>query len=1005
MTHVGLWRYLSQYLPACVRQTKTKTILIAALAVAGLCISQSAKAQSYQFAGVTALGGNTAVTTVAFTNLGTPTITDDGSHGLEYSYTLPSGTANTVTFDGGTPTPVNYSSSNLCCSFLSSVDIDVNPGFTEIDMTLHAPAQGSQLEFVVQIDFRGVAGLAPGGVLPAVFPPLSNWTTNASFGLTLGSNPDGGYGVTNIGSVVNGKLLGYCPKCDAATRPGQPAAGDPITIATGNLFEQAADYATAGQNKLSLSRYYNSQGASVSTLATTLGGIWRHSYDRYLRISPPTGTATSVIAERADGQQLAFSWSGSAWTMDTDVDYTLTQSGSTWTLTDHDDTVETYAASAGVGTLSSIKLRNGYTQTLSYTSGLLHTVTDSYSRVLTFTYTSGLLTNVATPDSSTGITYGFTGGVFTSVTYPTSPATTLTYLYENSGSPLQLTGITDENGHRYATWGYDTQGRANSSKMGDTLGADLTTITYNSGGTVTVTNALGVADTYTFTTLQGVPKMSGISRAATSTTAAASESFGYDANGYTNSVTDWNGNQTTYVNNAHGQPTTINEAVGSAVARTTTIVYDTTFVHLPDTITAPQLTTTFGYDSSGNVHTKTETDTGTQSIPYSTNGTARVWTNTYTATGQLQTVTGPRTDVTQETQYGYTGGTLTSITDAATHVTTINTFTNGGLPTKITDPNSVVTNLTYDGRQRLLTSVLVTGAGNLTTQYTYDNAGNLTKTTLPDNSFLQNTWDNAHRLTRITNANSEYVNYTVDALGDRTASNIYTSGGTLKRQHTATFDALGRMLTDIGGMSQTTTYAYDPNGNALTITDPKSHIAHQSFDALNRLSTHTDPYTKVTTTTYDAHDRVLSVKDPNGNTTSYTRDGFGRVIQTVSTDSGTMVSHFDLAGNMTQNTDGASFVTNRTFDALNRELTRKFPAHAAENVSKTYDQTATKYGFGVGRLTSQTDNDGSAYSQYDERGNILHTNRLTTTAPASMFTRRSTMPAASCPTNRLTNTP
>jgi len=980
MTRVGLWRCFSQHLPACIRQTKTKTIFFILLALSALSLSKAAEAQSYQFSGVTALGGHTATTTVNLTNIGTPTTSPDGSGGTNYFYTLPSGTANTVTFNGGTPTSVNYSSSNLSGS---TIIIDVNPSVTKIEMTFFAPAQGSQLDFEVQDDFSGVAGLAPGGFLPLVFPPLSSWTNNASFGLTLSGSFDGGYGITSINTVANGKQLGYCAPCAAAAaaalsaeHPGQTATGDPITIGTGNLFEQATDYATAGQNKLSLSRYYNSQGASVSTLATTLGGIWRHSYDRYLRISPPTGTATSVIAERADGQQLSFSWNGSAWVSDTDVDFTLIQAGSTWTLTDHDDTVETYSASAGVGTLSSIALRNGYTQTLAYTSGLLHTVTDSYSRVLTFTYSSGLLSNVTTPDSTTGISYGFTGGVFTSVTYPTSPATTLTYLYENTGSPLQLTGITDENGHRYATWGYDTEGRAVSSKMGDTLGANLTSLVFNSDGTVTVTNALGVADTYTFTTLQGVPKMSGISRAATSTTAAASESFGYDTNGYTNSVTDWNGNQTTYVNNAHGQPTTINEAVGSAVARTTTIVYDTTFVHLPATITAPQLTTTFGYDSSGNVHTKTETDTGTQTVPYSTNGTARTWTNTYTATGQLQTVTGPRTDLTQETQFGYTGGTLTSITDAASHVTTINTFTNGGLPTKITDPNNVVTNLTYDGRQRLLTSVLVTGAGNLTTQYAYDNAGNLTKTTLPDNSFLQNTYDNAHRLTRITNALGEYINYTLDALGDRTVSNIYTSGATLKRKHTATFDALGRILTDVGGMSQTTKYAYDVDGNAITVTDPKNHVAHQTFDALNRLSTHKDPYTHVTTTTYDAHDRVLSVKDPNSNTTSYVRDGFGRVIQITSPDSGTAVSHFDLADDMTQKTDGAGAVTNRTFDALNRELTRTFPADTVENVALTYDQTGTAYGFGVGRLTSVTDNDGSATSQYDERGNILHANRI-----------------------------
>ncbi len=84
-----------------------------------------------------------------------------------------------------------------------------------------------------------------------------------------------------------------------------------------------------------------------------------------------------------------------------------------------------------------------------------------------------------------------------------------------------------------------------------------------------------MADTYTLHDLQNVPKVTQISRAATSTTAAATRLSAMTATAISNSATDWNGNQTTYVNNSHGHPTTINEAVGTPVARTTTIVYDT----------------------------------------------------------------------------------------------------------------------------------------------------------------------------------------------------------------------------------------------------------------------------------------------------------------------------------------------------------------------------------------------------------------------------------------------
>ena len=70
-------------------------------------------------------------------------------------------------------------------------------------------------------------------------------------------------------------------------------------------------------------------------------------------------------------------------------------------------------------------------------------------------------------------------------------------------------------------------------------GADLTSISYNdSTGNRTVTGPLGVAETYSFTTLQGVAKVSSIARAASSPVASATRNFTYDANGYLATATD-----------------------------------------------------------------------------------------------------------------------------------------------------------------------------------------------------------------------------------------------------------------------------------------------------------------------------------------------------------------------------------------------------------------------------------------------------------------------------------
>ena len=790
------------------------------------------------------------------------------------------------------------------------------------------------------------------------------------------------YHPSSLGVWTNTKALG--PSCGL---PGAVSCTDPIDLGSGNVYEHVTDYETAGQNKLAFTRYYNSM-ANPDTFATVLGSNWRSNYDRYLHLVSGTG----VQAERADGQVITFTLTGGVWKADTDIDLKLTSSGSTWTLTDHDDTVETYAAAGSVATLGTIKLRNGYTETMHYTAGTLTSVTDSYGRALTFAYTSSLLHTVTTPDSLV-LTYAFTtvgtANRLTSVSYNTSPATSQTYLYENASYPFALTGITDENGNRYATWAYSGSGRAISSQHGS--GADLTQIAYDDAtGNRTVTGPLGAVEIYKFTTLQGVPKVTEIDRVANGTVAAATRLFTYDTNGYRASETDWNGNLTTYTNDSHGQPTQIVNASGSPVAHTTTIAYDPTWAHLAKTITTPGLTTVNNYDATtGNLLTRVETDTTTQTSPYKTSGQARTWTYTWNATGQLLTLRLPRADVTAKTTFGYTGGTLTSTTDALGHVTTINTFKPGGLPLTTTDPNGVVETRAYNARNWLTSSVLATAAGNLTTGITYDSAGNLTKTTLPDNSYLSYAYDTAHRRTKITNPLTESENFTLDAQGNVTQILWKNASGTTTRQHTATFDALGRALTDVGGMSQTTAFGYDSQSNDLSITDPLLHVSQQTFDALNRLKSATDVVKDLSTYTYDAHDRPLTVTDPRGKVTSYVYDGFGEVIQQISPDTGTTVWHYDADGNVASKTDAASVVTNMTYDALDRILTRTYPADSTLNVAFTYDQAS--HGKGIGRLTSLTDQSGSLSRSYEERGLVTSDAR---TISSTVYTTTTTYDAA-----------
>ncbi|MFZ3326176.1 MAG: DUF6531 domain-containing protein [Methylocella sp.] len=768
------------------------------------------------------------------------------------------------------------------------------------------------------------------------------------------------------GTWINPKILGK-PWIIAS---GGCCAGDPISIGSGNLFEQVQDYATAGQNPLAFTRYYNSM-ATPDTYAVTMGQNWRTIFDRYLHIINPSAIY-GVVAERPDGQVISFSSSSGTYTPDSDVDYSLTKSGSTWTLKDPNDTTEIYFASGGKATLQSITLRNGYTQAINYTSGQISYVSDSYGRQLGLSYSSaGMLSGVTTPDTL-ALSYGYvafaSAHILTTVSYNTSPATHQTYLYENVHNPYALTGITDENGHRYATWAYDAYGEATSSQLA--TGADYTQISYDSStGNRTVTGPLGIAETYKFTTLQGVPKVTEIDRAANGSVASATSYITYDSSGYLKTRTDWNGNQTAYTNNAHGLPTQIVYASGSPAHHTTTITYDGTWAHLAATIVEQGVTTGITYDSSGNMATRTLTDTTSQSVPYSTNGQTRTWHYTWTPTGQLKTRQLPRLDVTAKTTYGYTGGTLTSVTDALSHTTTAVTFQSGGRPLTVTDPNSVLTTYTYSTREWPTSGVLSVSGGSLTTSITYDSAGNLTKTTLPDSSYLTYGYDDAHRVTSITNPLSETQGITYDSAGNVTQTLWKNASAVTKRQHTATFDALGRILHDIGGEGQTTATTYDSNSNWVSITDPLGHISYRSSDQLNRLTKFKDAAKNLSQIAYDSASRPLTVTDPKSNATTYVYDGFGEAIQEDNPDAGKTIYYYDKDGNVSEKLDANSAETDYTYDADDRILTRAYPADSSLNVAFTYDQGG--HGDGIGRLTSMTDAVGSLSRSYDERGNLI----------------------------------
>ena len=216
------------------------------------------------------------------------------------------------------------------------------------------------------VSLNGTGDLLPNGITP-VLPPISAWQYNPGAGLPVPGNQltiyANGVTVTKMYDVTIDGIASCNPsgKSPATSpTPGCVACGDPpdpINVGTGNLFEEFHDYRTSGPNQLAFTRYYNSMSALQYSRRFARCELALHLYDRYLILN----SATSVTAERADGQQLTFTLTGGAWTIDADIDIKLTNSGTTWTLTDINDAVEeTYkTVSATEAQLDTIRARNG----------------------------------------------------------------------------------------------------------------------------------------------------------------------------------------------------------------------------------------------------------------------------------------------------------------------------------------------------------------------------------------------------------------------------------------------------------------------------------------------------------------------------------------------------------------------------------------------------------------------------------------------------------------------
>lgn len=359
------------------------------------------------------------------------------------------------------------------------------------------------------------------------------------------------------------------------------------------------------------------------------------------------------------------------------------------------------------------------------------------------------------------------------------------------------------------------------------------------GGTV-VQFPDGSSQTLEFALRGGLPALSARTQPAGSGSSPATLRLGHDAYGFLASRVDAQGMQTCWQRDASGRDTARIEGATSGdtcaalltssmlAPRTRTSTEWHPHWRLPTRVAEPGRLTTFIYHGQpdplgggtasctsaaplpgglplpllcARIEQPTVNADGGLGFaaPAEPGSTPRVWRWQYNARGQpilSQDASGALTrsayaDVESST---HRVGDLVATTNALGHSTIYPRYDRAGQWLEAIDPNGVLTVNTYDTRQRLLSS---TTAGAMT-RYEYTARGALSRITDATGVTIDLVYDSAQRLVGISDAIGNRITYELTPSGNRASESVVDPAGTLRRQLTRAFDALGRVERQTG---------------------------------------------------------------------------------------------------------------------------------------------------------------------------------------------------------------
>jgi RHS repeat-associated protein len=751
---------------------------------------------------------------------------------------------------------------------------------------------------------------------------------------------------------------------------------DPVTIGLGNSFQQEGDYPRTGLSLLEFTRSYNAFGSK----SRLMHNYWNTTFDRFVIL--PTTAEGPARVRRPDGRTISFNYIAGIYLPQAYFKGSLIKTATGWRYTDVDQSVELFDAT---GKLLSITDLAGRSLSLTYDSKTsnLTKVTANTGETLAFTYNSYNQLSTMTDIAGHVWTYQYDGySNLISIARPFGGSKS--YYYRDPINPYLLTSTWDGTGayrsDLYANsdvyWEYDSQGRVTANYFQSYLNMlKRVDITYLPDGSRIVTDSLGRQTTYQTHTINGRGFVDGAIGPGFSSCGLADSQLEYNTNMDVTARTSF-GRRVEYGNfDAKGQYGFMIEAAGTLNARRTDFSYDSRFIGKPTSITSPSVSagnskaTSLTYDALGNVTQQTVSG-------YRPDGIAVTRTTAYQYAGplgQLSRVDGPRTDVSDVTQYLYDATTkrLKQVIDAD-GISARNNLTYNTLGQLIGEdrPNGLKLTYAYIAGTNFLTTLTeVQGTAKRITTWTYTSKRQVETITFsdginPDNS-VQFGYNIAGDLYLIF-ANGQEQGFVLDSEGNHLrelkgdATVLYPSG-TINQWLDRTYDAYNRvdkLINEFG----TTDYDYHPDGTLTRVTDGKTQATSYEYDAFKRMTRQIQPGNLVTNFAYDVQDNLVQVTDANQATTRYVIDDLGNRLQLQSPDAGTTGFVYDNAGNLVQSTDAKGQVTTRTYSAGNRLLTVD-RVGVSEDETYAYDTCAN----GLGKLCSITSGNNE-YVAYDYDG-------------------------------------